>query len=319
MVRIPPASLPSSYKSRHARVIQEASASSLTTADWAVNPVVQAIQTMKLEKAIQLTEALYTHSDIAALYKAGDDMSRHQTKHDLAHAQEVTSLAIKLASMLVERNPDLLDSLTQHVIIPMSAFLHDIGRAKNVDRHAEAGAVWSREFLSQRLTLPGDEDEERLSEEVVDRICRIIASHRSSTVLKNDFDDPAWAIVVIADKCVGDENRVRPKRALILRLLTWFKPESIKKLKNFEHDRANFAIKQVDLTVDKKELVLQIRMDRRVCEPAHIFRLYGARFWACAKAAKFLDYRFRLEFNGERYAFSKKEQTWLPVPKISVC
>jgi hypothetical protein len=273
---------------------------------------------MNLDKAILLTEALFAHGEIAALYKEGDDMSRHQTKHDLVHAHEVTRLARKLASMLVERNPDLFDSFTQHVIIIMAAFLHDIGRAKDVDRHAEAGAVWSREFLSQRLSLSGDEDNERLPQEAVERICRIIACHRSSTVLKNDFDDPAWAIVVIADKCVGDENRVRPRRALILRLLTWFNPGAISKLKNFEHDRANFAIKQVDLAVDKKELVLQIKMDRRVCQPAHIFRLYAARFRACAKAAKFLDYRFRLEFNGERYAYSKREETWLPVPKISV-
>ena len=270
---------------------------------------------MEIEKAKKLVTACFSDPVIKRLYDAGDHLSKNQTKHDLAHAQQVRDLAVKIAREIEDRKPGYLDAWTLEVIIPLAAFLHDIGRAINVEDHDKAGAKWAQGYLKE-FHLP--DDSETLPPETVKRICRIIACHRSRIVLKQKFDDPAWALVVLADKCVGDEERVRPQRAAILTVLTWLRLSWIPLRKGGVHDRANFAIKKADLIVDEADLVLSLQMDRRVCKPSLIYKLYGERFWACGKAAQYLGFRFRLEFNGERYSFCKEKETWVPVKCFSL-
>lgn len=268
---------------------------------------------MDLDKAKLLVSKVFTDPEIARLYEAGDKLSQHQTKHDIAHAIQVRDLAAKIVAEYSKMKPGALDDWTCEVVIPLAAYLHDIGRAINVDEHAEAGAKWAMGYLP-RLTVNG----ESLPLEVIKRVARIIACHRSSIVHKMDFNDPAWAIVVLADKCVGDEERVRPGRAFILSILTFFRATWIPLRKGGEHDRANFAIKHSDLEIDEKDMVLSIELDRRVCQPSLIVSLYGERFRACVKAARYLDCRFRLEFNGERFACGDKTGEWGPVTRLNI-
>lgn len=269
---------------------------------------------MQLSKAKEMVEWVMHDPQIQELYRQGDKMSSKQTKHDINHAYQVLSMAQQITAQ-VKTTVANLDDWTCEVIIPLAAFLHDIGRAINVANHAAAGAAWSRDYLST-LSLPGDT--ETLPQETVKRIARIVANHRSESVLNREFNDPAWAIVVIADKCVGDEDRVRPFTAFFLSILTFLRMPWLKLRSDGDHDRVNFAIKQVQLVCDEADMVLQLTLDRRVCGPQLVYGLYGSRFWACGRAAKYLGYQFRLEFNGERYAYDKDKGTWRQVPRLSV-
>jgi hypothetical protein len=267
---------------------------------------------MELTKAKKLVELCYSDPEISALYAAGDKLSQHQTKHDLDHAEQVRDLAAKISAGVNGRMPGFLDQWTSEVVIPLAAYLHDIGRAIDVAEHANAGAKWTKEYLS-RLTLPGET--ETLPVPVINRIARIVACHRSQIVLKMPFNDAAWAIVVLADKCVGDEERVRPVRAAILSVLRIFRATWIPLRKGGVHDRANFAIKKSDVVFrgnsgadqGRGEICLDLTIDTRVCDGSLISSLYSERFQACVKAAEFLGYDFRLVFNGDKFAFKNAE------------
>ncbi len=254
---------------------------------------------MELQKALLLVAACYTDPEIERLYEAGDKLSSHQTKHDIDHACQVRDLARKISTEISASQANYLDQWTSDVVIPLAAYLHDIGRAISVDDHANAGAKWTKKYLS-RLRLPNDS--ETLPVPVINRIARIVARHRSQIVLNTPFNDPAWAIVVLADKCVGDEERVRPVRAAILSLLTLIRATWIPLRRGGVHDRANFAIKKSDLVFGPTEIGLVLTVDKRVCDPSLIYTLYSDRFQACVKAAEFLGYTFQLVFNGERYS-----------------
>ena len=235
---------------------------------------------------------------IERLYQAGDKASSHQTKHDLQHALEVLAASSKIVSIIAKRQSHKFTAWETDVIIPLGAFLHDVGRSIDVDNHAVAGAKWAKDYL-ERLTL--DNDTQRLPAEVIARVCNVIACHRSSTVLNTEFTDAAWAVVVIADKCVGDEERVRPWRARILAVLTIFRLAWIPLRKGGVHDQVNFAIKAVSLVGQENKLLLKLKLDKRVCTPALVYQTYRDRFAACGKAAAYLGCDFVLDINGIKF------------------
>lgn len=276
-----------------------------------------------LEEAVRLTEACFSDPVVLRLYDEGDSMSIAQTKHDRAHAFAVRDVSLALSKEYQIRFPERLDEWTCQIVIPLAAFLHDIGRAVDVDNHAVAGAAVVNEYL-RRLRLP------RL---VIRRICRIVALHRSQQILQMEFDDPAWAIVVIADKCVGDEDRVRRVQANKLRLLRLLGLAHHNWWKDAEHDRVNFAIKKAHLivdgdagvqTFDSKDslsvgaIVLKLTLDQKVAPAQEVSTLYGSRFHACGRAAQYLGFVFRLEFNGVRFLYEKRAAKWSPVNQIPV-
>jgi hypothetical protein len=265
---------------------------------------------MLLGKAKQLVAACYKDQRLLDLYAKGDRLSSNQTKHDIAHAIEVLDVAIELTAKIHAQNPSLLDEWDREVIIPLAAFLHDIGRAIDVDNHDKAGAKWANEFLKE-LTLPGDN--EILPLNVRNRVVRIIACHRAHRYRNVKFVDTALDIVLIADKCVGDEERVRPGRASVLRILTALRLAWIPLRKGSIHDRANFAIKgKPRLEMDDDAFVLRLTIDTRVCKPSLIYNLYGDRFYCCELAFAKIGYLFQLEFNGVRYWSCGKEGDWHP-------
>lgn len=264
---------------------------------------------MSLEKARTLVDRCLSDDEIHRLYAAADDQSRHQTKHDLQHAIDVVKSSRIVAEMIQNNGNVELSDWERDVIVPLAAYLHDIGRAIDVDDHAAAGAKWAKKYLSS-LTLPGDD--EHLPTDVINRICKIIACHRSSSVLKATNMDAAWAAVVIADKCVGDEERVRPLRAMVLHVLTFFRLSWIPLRRGGVHDRVNFAIKKVELVNEAKSVILRLTLDTRVCRPELVYKTYTDRFQACTRAARFLGLDFELELNGKRFAFGS-EGNWQPV------
>lgn len=276
-----------------------------------------------LERAVKLAQECSADPVVLRLYDEGDSMSSAQTKHDRAHAFAVRDVSLALVKEYESRFPGKLDDWTAKVVIPLAAFLHDIGRAIDVDNHAVAGAAVVNIYL-RRLRLP---------REVIRRICRIVALHRSRQILNMEFDDPAWAIVVIADKCVGDEERVRRTQASKLKVLRLFGLARHNLWKVSEHDRVNFAIKKAHLIVDSDEglqslgeaaqqvsgvIVLKLTLDERVAPAQEVSTLYEDRFHACGRAAQYLGFVFRLEFNGVRFLYDKGESGWRPLNRISV-
>jgi hypothetical protein len=137
-----------------------------------------------------------------------------------------------------------------------------------------------------------------------------IALHRSSSVLSATFDftEASHAICVIADKLVGDENRVRERVRKELQDLQ--NRGLIETFSGSIHDRANFAIKSAEVLLDGPDqpteddmgvIMLQIQLDESIADASCIYNLYDSRFRSCEKAANYLGFIFRLEFNGKRY------------------
>lgn len=265
-----------------------------------------------------LVPQIYSDPVVQDLCAEGDRKRSSQTYHDLTHFKLVRDVANSLAATINESVPGMLTAHVRDVIIPVAAYLHDIGGGINPDDHARVGAQWTRKYLKKLGFAAND----------IREISRVVACHRSEVVLKprsfnrKNFADAPWAIVVIADKAVGDEERVRPGPAAELTRLR--SQNKMHEWKGSEHDQVNFAIKSADLVVDGRGkgatdpgvIVLKLRIDEEVAKPELIYRLYGKRFHACGKAAQYLGFVFRLEFNGERYYFDKKLKDWAKVETI---
>jgi hypothetical protein len=270
-----------------------------------------------LVRAQRCIAAMLTDRPLRRVAEAGDDLSKEQTKHDIDHWLGVYGVGMSILPEYDKLFPGRIDEWTRRVVLPAGLFLHDAGRAIDVDQHAPAGARLAWIYFN-RLRFPP---------EVIRRICRIIALHRSGSVLKREFDDFAWAMTVVADKCVGDEDRVRPLQANMLRVLSLLGLAHINWWEDASHDRVNFAIKKADLIVDCDEdssdktagaLVLKVSLRERVAPPEEVITLYAERWHACGRAAQYLGFVFRLEFNGVGYMYDKATKGWSPVRQISV-
>ncbi len=252
---------------------------------------------MNISKAKRLVSICLADPVNVKLYDKADKMTTNQTHHGIDHAYQVLDLAKVIADEMHLRHPGLLDDWTRHVVIPLAAFYHDIARGLVERGHAQAGADWVMN------KLPGYHvDGESFPPEVIKRIARVIVRHQSKTVAKIAFDDPAWAIVVLADKCVGDENRVRAWKRFVLKIATACGvPHLPLRAEGSEHDRVNFAIKSWDFQMEDTNLVLDITTDSRVCDPKLILDTFKSRYEACSKAAAYLGYKFVVAFNGQRF------------------
>ena len=92
------------------------------------------------------------------------------------------------------------------------------------------------------------------------------------------------AALIIADKCDVRESRVR----------------------NFTeddhdiHDRVNYAVKRSVVSVEGKDIVLDLEIDTAVSGIMDYFEIFMNRMILCRKAAERLGCRFVLIMNGQR-------------------
>jgi hypothetical protein len=266
-------------------------------------------------------EKMLTDPEILRLYDEGDKLSSSQTKHDVGHAFSVLNTARYLTDELHKRFPNCLSDEARLVVIPAGAFLHDIGRAISVDDHAEAGKKVAQDYLSAK----------GFPTKVVSKVAAVVACHRSDKFLGISIEAlkkfPELAIVVIADKCVGDEDRVRPRQAFFLRMLRLVGLARTNFWDNAEHDRVNFAIKDAQLLVDSDDactqehagaIVLKLVLDEKVAPAEELLSLYGKRFHSCGRAAKSLGFLFRIEVNSVRFMYDDVTNKWRPLECFSV-
>lgn len=279
------------------------------------------VNQLSLEEMIALVDAMLKDPELLDLYDQGDKVSSSQTKHDVGHAYSVLDTANYIATEVDKLFPNLLSPLARLVVIPAAAFLHDIGRAVSVDDHAGAGTKIAMEYLLRK----------GFSNKIAGRIAAIVACHRSDDFLKISIEKlkkfPELCIVVIGDKCVGDEDRVRPGPALAIRIARFFGLAKINFWENAEHDRVNFAIKECNFLVDSDDkrtlenagaFVLKLTYDEKVAPALELLTLYGRRFHSCGRGAKALGFIFRIEVNGTRYAYSDDAMSWQPLHNFHV-
>ncbi len=276
---------------------------------------------LSVSEMVAVVQAMTSDPELLKLYDEGDKVSSSQTKHDVAHAYSVLSTAEYLKAEVLKRFPAMLDEVAAQVVIPAGAFLHDIGRAVSVDDHATAGKEIALDYLGKK----------GFSNRIASRVAAVVACHRSDTFLKISIEGlkkfPELAIVVIADKCVGDEDRVRPGRAMALRLFSAVGLARINWWNNAQHDRVNFAIKKSELFVDSDDaptmehagaIVLKLKLDERVAPARELLDLYARRFHSCGRGAKSLGFVFRIEVNGVRFYFDDDKGAWLPLKGFNV-
>lgn len=281
---------------------------------------------MNLEKAMRLYQYCQSHPEVKRLYDEGDARRAGQTKHGfLEHALPVVRESCVIADTIRAHNPSLIDDYTYHVVLPFGALLHDIGGANSIEHHDVEGVKLMQPFLAE-LTLPGDT--ETLSAATQRRILKIIACHRAGKYLKMTTPDAALDIVLLADKSVGDEDRVRPARARLLRTLTQWGLAGLPLTNNGAHDRINFAIESSKLVTEGGDMLLRLKVkDDVLRDSPWLFWLptrpsiysvifdhpyYKKNFHSMERAAGHLGFPFYLEFNGVRFGFAKETKTWSP-------
>lgn len=277
-------------------------------------PILYMNENLNLDQMIEAVAVLVDEPQLLQLYRQGDRVSRSQTKHDVGHALSVMETACRLQKEIGLRFPQLLSQCSREVIIPAGAFFHDIGRAVEVNNHAEAGKTIALDFLTNK----------GFPRAVASKVAAIVSCHRSEDFLRmtpaaiKKF--PELAIVVIADKCVGDENRVRFWRAIVLSFLSRLGLANIDLWPNSQHDRVNFAVKDSVLLVDSDDypspdhagaMILKLKMDESVATGVELLSLYSKRFQACVLAANALGFAFRVEVNASRYYFDQNSREWL--------
>ncbi len=275
---------------------------------------------LSLDAMRDIVVQLPFEESLIGLYQAGDRKSRFQTKHNAEHAISVMKVAKYLLKEMQGRFPDRFDDSSELVVLA-AAFFHDIGRAVAVDDHADAGRKIAYEYLSEKGFLP----------ELAGKVAAIVSRHRSNDFLKIPLETlrtfPELAIVVISDKCVGDEDRVRFWRALSLRILRRLGLSHLNLWHNSEHDRANFSIKETTLIVDSDEnfsdehagaIILKLTVDVAVADAELILGLYGRRFQACDFGAKSMGFAFRIEVNGVRYYYESAADKWCQLDTFKI-
>jgi hypothetical protein len=268
-------------------------------------------------KKMLLVEAIPSHPAIIERYEKADAVSAEQTAHGLPHAENVRDNVAQLIGFVEAEYPGKL-SEDDIVCALAGALLHDNGRADGIAGHGLFGARWANRFLRSGVA-------EALSNDDIKRIVKAIACHSYKEFINVKVPDNVLDLVYIGDKCAGDESRVREDRAEHIAKLTrwsfsafgkWFRIThwSDKVREGGEHDRVNYAIKQVQVKKDGRNLVLDLKIDLRVCDPELIWSVRWNRsaYQGCWVAAKRLGFEFQLEINGVRYVSEGEEADWRP-------
>lgn len=273
---------------------------------------------MSPQKKSLLLDAIPSDQRIIERYILADRVSSEQTAHGLPHALNVRDIVTTLIGYVLEEYPGRLTE-DEVIAAKIAGLLHDNGRAEEIARHGVLGARWANQFL-RSFTLPGDT--ETLPAADIKRIVKAVACHSFKEFMKARPDD-VLDVLYIGDKCAGDETRVREDRAAYLAQLTsysrriagvWFRLTwlSDRQREGGEHDRVNFAIKESKLEKDGRQLVLNMRIDERVCSPSLIWSVRWNRsaYKGCWLAAKRLGFEFTLQINGVRYHSQGEEADW---------
>lgn len=278
--------------------------------------------TFTLEDGKRVAAEMFRDPYILSQYDLANKMSKGLTDHGQRHAFAVLKLGQELADNLENLVPGFLSEWEREVYLPIALFGHDIGRAINGPKHDQIGAAMVGRYLRKQ----GMPREHRR------HCCWPIRNHRASRCLSLDFDSKVWSLLVLADKCVGDEERVTGWKAWALKTIGFFGvAKHLWKWSNqdFKNSLANFSIKSAQIVVDPNDtpspkyrgaIVLQVDLDHSVGTLEDILGVdwFSEAFHSCARATQYLGYVFRIEASGTRYSWSKEKQGWVTPTQIDV-
>ena len=186
------------------------------------------------------------------------------TEHSFAHVGRVAAVASNLLSQLgyPARTAELA---------AIAGWLHDIGNVINRIDHAQSGAVMAFRLLDNM----GFEPEE------IALITTAIGNHDEGTAYPVN---PVAAALILGDKTDVRANRVRNKD-----------------IASFDiHDRVNYSVKKSEVSLDGREVRLNLTIDTSVCPVMSYFEIFMERMLLCRRAAEKLDLHFALIINGQK-------------------
>lgn len=305
-----------------------------------------------------------------------------QVEHGYAHATDVLSLTLAIASRTEELFPGTF-SAAHMASAKAGALLHDSGRSVAVKDHDKHGAKIAHDYLRDlaRRTFGSESD---CPNRFRARVVMLVRKHRSDSWLymtpeekvrrKKELDGPDMAALLIADKLCGSEVRVAEEKMELMRRLrrltvpkrmrkkhglddNWSlarinwnnldlitEPEAVLKkareilakrgivipdtLEIDDHDRVNGSIKDrvIEMFADqprtaskiKGTLLLRLKVDENIAPQTLVTGLdwWHDAFHTAAKAAKYLGYRFRIDFNGRTLEYDRAKHNWVRVDGI---
>ena len=186
------------------------------------------------------------------------------TKHSFAHVEKVANLAKEFLLKLGydERTAELA---------AIAAHMHDIGNVVNRIDHAQTSAMMSFRIL----------DKMGMDVEETATIISAIGNHDEATAMPVNA---VAAALILADKTDVHRTRVRNKD-----------------ISTFDiHDRVNYSVEESTVTLfeDKKEIVLNLKIDTKFGAVMDYFEIFLDRMILCRRAAEYLDLKFKLIING---------------------
>ena len=210
-------------------------------------------------------EKLRSDAEIVALVNAADEYLKTigYTDHGLSHVNRV---AVRAYQLLKE-----LDTPQRECeLAAITGFLHDIGNVVHRADHPHHSALMSFQLLKER-GMPTEE---------ITVVMGAIANHDDET--GEPISNPSAALN-IADK--GDVLRSRVRNPQLI---------------SFDiHDRVNFAAKKSELSVDRENhlIILRLEIDTNISQVMEYFEIFISRMRMCRRSANFLNCDFRLVMN----------------------
>ncbi len=197
------------------------------------------------------------------------------TEHSNAHVERAAATAYMILNTL-GYDPRTCE------LAQIAGYMHDIGNVINREDHAQSGAIMAFRLLD-RLGMPADE---------IAQIVSAIGNHDEGTAMPVT---PIAAALIIADKSDVRRSRVRGRDGAA------FVPSS-ENLARDIHDRVNYSVERsvLNFSDDKKELVLDLRLDLEISPVMEYFEIFLSRMDLCRRAANYLGVTFGLVINGAR-------------------
>ena len=211
-------------------------------------------------------EDIKNNEEVNSFLEIGDKQlaALGYTEHSYRHV----GLVSKTAGEILEK---LGFSDREVELAKIAGYLHDIGNAVNRVDHAHSGAILAYNILTKMGMSYGEAAEIMLA----------IGNHDENTgaAVSN-----ISAALIIADKSDVHRTRVRNNDIVTFDI----------------HDRVNYAVESSHVIIDreKNRVVLELRIDTKICPVMDYFEIFLASMTMNRRAAEFLGLKFQLIING---------------------
>ncbi|HPT90357.1 MAG TPA: HD domain-containing protein [Acetivibrio sp.] len=211
-------------------------------------------------------EDIKNNEEVNSFLEIGDKQlaALGYTEHSYRHV----GLVSKTAGEILEK---LGFSDREVELAKIAGYLHDIGNAVNRVDHAHSGAILAYNILTKMGMNYGEAAEIMLA----------IGNHDENTgaAVSN-----ISAALIIADKSDVHRTRVRNNDIVTFDI----------------HDRVNYAVESSHVIIDREKnlVVLELRIDTKICPVMDYFEIFLARMTMNRRAAEFLGLKFQLIING---------------------